>query len=255
MEEVLEIDTFWKEFTNKVSARNTSEHGKIFRGVANFEFELIPSIGRGTKKGTLGDVKALEKTMMDEFKRLSNSILESNTKTEFEWLFLAQHYGLPTRLLDWTTNPFVALFFAINDKNEKDGVVYMTKQHIQDNYELFDPYMADYLKGIKSVFQIQPHQGDVIFIRPRYTDTRYLNQKSVFSCHANPDTILDVKKLDIEIINIPYRFKQLLRDRLRIIGISESFLYPGLSGIASEVRNLHYKLIKDCKANYVYAEC
>ncbi len=85
-----------------------------FRGQPNYTFELKPSIFRE---------QYAEAEMYDEFIRRYPDYSYSH-KNVFEWLTLMQHYGLPTRLLDWSTNLLVAIFFAANEDQEEDGAVF-----------------------------------------------------------------------------------------------------------------------------------
>ena len=162
-----DLDQFWAEFMAESFASNGGGPEKIFRGVTDKGHELVASIGRSTDAGTHGEISTLERNLMEEFKRLSVPELTSLPTSEFEWLFLAQHYGLPTRLLDWSSNPLVALFFAVERKNDVDGAVYMVRRAVSDQYELFDFQTADYTiekkKESSSLFAIQPDQGTVVF--------------------------------------------------------------------------------------------
>jgi hypothetical protein len=177
---------------------------------------------------------------MREFKRLAAPVLPHPPRTEMEWLFLAQHYGLPTRLLDWSTNPLVALYFATECDDDKDGAVYIVAPAFHDDYENYDYKAADYTKEYKEsrngiiVTGSRDYLGEVVFLRPKYTDPRYLNQKSVFSCPKNPFQSLEIP--GIEKIQFKGYLKPELRNRLRTMGISSSYIYPGLGGIASEVK-------------------
>lgn len=232
------LDEFWREFFSlPYSSPGASD--LIFRGVTDSGHKLIPSIGRDTVENTYGDIESLECSILIEFKRLSVPLLENPPKTDFEWLFLAQHYGLPTRLLDWSSNPLVALFFAVEQDDHKDGAVYYLEHAVTDQYDRFDYKTANYIKDHISkpvgMLSIQAHQGEAIFLRPRYTDDRYINQKSVFSCPRDPFCSLGIS--NINSILIRGQWKSEIRARLRMLGISTSFIYPGLAGIASEIKS------------------
>ncbi|UTV26613.1 FRG domain-containing protein [Photobacterium atrarenae] len=252
------VDEFWVEYLSFVYKDKSGGPEYVFRGVTDQSYKLIPSLGRGIEDGVHGDISSVEHNLNEEFKRLSAPVLSSDDtpKTDFEWLFLAQHYGLPTRLLDWTSNPLVALFFAVEKDDETDGMVYATKQIITDQYEIFDPTTANYMKEKSqepiSIFALQSNQGSFIFIRPKYNDSRYLNQRSVFSCPANPFKPLELD--DVSLFKIKGYWKPELRRRLRTFGISTSFIYPGLAGIAQEVKSFVHTPIESGKMSVYTAK-
>lgn len=250
------LDQFWATFF----ALDDASAGKpemLYRGMTDSAFQLIPSIGRDTQAGTSGDINSLEDSLLKEFKRLTVPLLTQIPNSDFEWLFLAQHYGLPTRLLDWTTNPLVALFFASEGHDDKDGVIHYLPHMVSDQFDLFDFKTADYnnqaRKNPISVFAIQPSQSRVIFVRPRYTDERYINQKSVFSCPKDPFTPLEHP--DKNELIIKAEWKSQIRKRLYTMGMSTSFIYPGLAGVASDIKKLQFNPITEGRMQIVTVRC
>jgi len=243
-----ELEKFWEDFYSL-----TKEPRRIYRGMSDISFELIPSIGRKTEKGTQSNIEGLEESLLEEFKKISLSQLDIIPDNVFEWLFLAQHYGLPTRLLDWSLNPLVALYFAIFENDDKDGNLYSTQVPISNQYDLFNYKTADYTDEHKKtpigIFSMQPNQGNVIFIEPKYTDSRYVNQKSIFSCSRNPFEPLKLEKS--QELKINKELKSLLRDRLKIMGISHSYLFPNLDGICKEIKIGKFDPIANGKATHV----
>jgi hypothetical protein len=98
------------------------DDGHFFRGVRRNDYDLIPKIGRLTRPPTSGVrlspypiANVDEKKIFDRFKVAARPFLSIVPDNDWDWLALAQHHGLPTRLLDWTTNPLVGLYFAIGD--------------------------------------------------------------------------------------------------------------------------------------------
>lgn len=238
-----DFDTFWLDYSTRFLNTEASA-SLVFRGAADSEYDLKPSIGRTTEKHAKNGIETLERLIMDEFKRLAAAELDKKPETDWEWLFLAQHYGLPTRLLDWSTNPLVALYFAVAKHDDKDGLIYYTQASIQNRYELFDPQTADFINKtemspIKSV-------GNSLFVRPKYTDRRYLNQQSVFACSPNPFKPLNME--GIKTITFSKKLKPKLRRKLREQSISTSFIYPkddGLTSISIDAKNSQFDLIAD----------
>lgn len=100
----------------------------MFRGQGNIEWALLPSIARYASKIDGYDCVAdLEGHLLERFRQFGVPFRDFRTLPVIEQLVHAQHYGLPTRLLDWSTNPLKGLFFAVEDPSfdEVDGVVYV----------------------------------------------------------------------------------------------------------------------------------
>jgi hypothetical protein len=102
------------------SLRSQTAAGKPvwYRGQTKKNWKLVPSLARRTKTA-----KA-EATLIKAFKQNAVTFLASPPRTEWEWMFVMQHYRLPTRLLDWTESPLTALFFAVEQNPRHDGAVW-----------------------------------------------------------------------------------------------------------------------------------
>lgn len=205
-----------------------STHTRIYRGVPNKEFKLVPSLGRvevvdiaGTRPipgASLEERREqYEKKLLEEFKRRALPFLTVTPRYELEWLCLAQHYGVPTRLLDWTTNPLVALFFACDSLPDEWGAVYIRYQ----------------TKWLSAPHEVKPFKtpDEIWGIQPDHSDKRFVNQEGVFT--VQPDyrvAIEDGGKLVFD-----PKAKDHMKWQLAKFGIRASVIFPGLDGVAKDV--------------------
>ena len=109
-------DPVWLDFVEFVGLHN--DKFTYFRGLPNVEWALMPGVARSDKAPTAGFRPDVERRLFAEFKRMAQNFLSSSNFSDLDWLALAQHFGLPTRLLDWTENPLVAAWFAVSDERE-----------------------------------------------------------------------------------------------------------------------------------------
>jgi hypothetical protein len=199
-------------------------HTQIYRGVARSEYELIPALGRCKAKDDQSRL-IFEHRILEEFRIRAVRHLTHTPKNDFEWLFLAQHYGIPTRLLDWSTSPLVALYFACEKHLDKEGAVFLTDMSLWYSSDE-NPFAIDEIGGIQ----------------PQHNDVRYINQAGVFTVHPRPNEAMGLE--GVGVVRIWPKAKEMIKWQLRKMGIHTSFIFPGLESIACDILHEHDGLLQ-----------
>jgi len=210
---------------------------RLYRGMTNTAYPLIPSIGRGTK---IRNLPELERSTLNEFKSMAVAYLDRFPANDWEWLMLAQHHGLPTRLLDWTTNPLVALYFACaSNKNiDQAGIVYRRRGDTQ--------LRLDQLGQPKYTNPFEIDQ--VYFFFPPHVSPRIASQAGAFTISADPVTALpELPSGEFETndcVLVKAGAKQKILKRLSDLNINAATLFPGLDGVARHIKNENDNVFK-----------
>jgi hypothetical protein len=185
---------------------------------------------------------------------------KSQNYTIWDYLAIAQHHGLPTRLMDWTYSPFVALHFATADlsKFDIDGIIWLV-DYVELNKNLPTKFKNALKKEGSNVFTIQllsklskslrdfdssSEEEFALFFEPPSMDERIINQFALHSVISNPaiifDNILAKYPKNYRRIIIPSKLKWEIRDKLDQANITERVLFPGLDGLSTWLAR-HYK--------------
>lgn len=195
----------------------------FYRGQASEDFKLIPSIGRNCIEGKEEVLLQYERAIFEDFKRKYSMFTDVRPKNDMEFLFLAQHYGLPTRLLDWTYNPLIALYFACCSHNDKNGVVF---QSYPFSHKVYSPETNDILNF-----------DSFTYLVPNITDVRYKNQNGLFVLYPEPWKD-NFSHISIRFI-IPSGVKKNIIEKLHKIGINQSFIMPSLDSLCRDIVYIH----------------
>lgn len=188
----------------------------IYRGVSDSKYELIPSLGRiATLKGLAeSEQRDQELNLLETFKKLALPFFESPPVGQWELLAHAQHHGLPTRILDWSTNPFVALYFAVESGSEADAAMYTYTITNFTSTDGRDPLDLDY----------------PITVQLPHVTRRIAAQCGVFTISHDPYTAMEGPGIEKHVF--PGRLKREILNRIEGMGINRASLFPGLDGIA-----------------------
>jgi len=108
------VDPVWLDFLEFVALRN--DRWTFFRGLPCKEFKNVPGVARSDRAPASGWRPDIEQRLFQDFKAMAQTYESGLNFTDLDWLAVAQHFGLPTRLLDWTDNPLVAAWFAVADE-------------------------------------------------------------------------------------------------------------------------------------------
>ena len=225
-----------------------------FRGQSDDSWGLVPSVQRKDGMG-----KNYEQYISTNF-MIHTMRLNPNAPQRYDrasWLTLMQHYGLPTRLLDWSESPLVALYFALSsDENAKtDAAVWVLnpmKLNKKVGYgEYVPPISYDSLRGdLEGAFSDHDNvdyelQNRIIACHGVGCDLRMYVQQSDFTIHSTTERLDQILKLDESCdyfykIRIPQQIRKQLLAQLDAMGFHESSIYPDMEHIAKEQADSHF---------------
>lgn len=240
----INVDSFPK-FLAEIESISKTNDRLWFRGVSNKTHKLAPSIYRNDFS------PELEESFQTKFKSRALPFLKNRpVENYWEWLFIMQHHGVPTRLLDWSSSALVALGFAImfKSKSEEDAAVWCLNPLKLNEATRVILSPLDKIPDISTNTNAQASYKFDAAARAEYplaitgplNNERIAAQKGTFTLFPNSDkfnledkpeahkflTLLIIKKETIEI----------LKNQLYYLGMTESSIYPDLNNLALEIR-------------------
>jgi hypothetical protein len=218
-------------------------HRRFWRGHGDFNWALRPRVFRETHA---------EATLLLQF--MARGAQRTVNPPHFEdgigWMILGQHYGLPTRLLDWTRGPLTALYFAVEDrKAQTDGCVWAldigslnlltagASKVITPN----SPRVSKMVDAALGREVLEPIEK-VYAMGAREIDLRMLVQQAQFTIHSDEDDLRDLSTSQslLRRFVIPADSKRSLRRVLWTLGISRASLFPDLAALAIELSSTNF---------------
>ena len=217
-----------------------------YRGEENASLTLVPSIQRSQKR-----IDAVRYITNDFYIRARQILDNPPEKHNYaSWVSLMQHYGLPTRMLDWSQSPLVAVFFATETYKQTpdiDACVWVLAPGLLNEREGFGnciyPIDADttqemLLPAFKHAHHNPELKGKILACSSTENNLRMYAQHSNFTVHNSPDRLEDIcdENMLYKII-IPCERKEYFIESLRVFGITEGSIYPDLDHISSDLKD------------------
>ena len=209
----------------------------FFRGHQR-DWPLVPKLARVRRRDSVG---TLEERMLATFKREAIPYLDYDPQTDWDWLALAQHHGMPTRLLDWTRNPLAALWFAVQAPAPADVSHAVIWAYCPVEDEIIEDLDS------QSPFDVDSPR----LVEPRHVTPRISAQVSAFTVHAHDERTdgaiggfvpleLDSRlRGTLQKVLVPAAAFPTFRHQLDRCGVNSASLYPDIDGLARHVEWEH----------------
>jgi hypothetical protein len=210
----------------------------LFRGVTDsINHTLIPSIGRvDCSKFCHLSLEAYEKETFNRFKLRARAEIHPEPSNDWEWLAIAQHHGMPTRLLDWTSSPLIALYFATKPEANFDGTL---KELNPNGAALYVMHTCHYINITQDQdpFSVSGHG---IFYPPHITK-RISGQFGLFSIQPDPtlefqDGFYNNIGNHITKLEFDTETARLIQKQLYLLGIRHESVFPDLEGYTQDLK-------------------
>ena len=217
--------TSFRHYLDCIEAIEQKGHQiNLFRGQSDNAL-LLPSIARQFP-GL--DTSKIEAEMLEDLKRRSMLLIRDKPRTDWEWLVFAQHFGLKTRLLDWTSNPLMALWFACSNEYAMKNSSYVYALYVDDG-------MLVNLSENENPFE----NKRIKILRPTLNNERIIAQSGWFTAHRFSRTHQSFvplgvhRKLKTQIteIEIPAALKAAFLRKLSTFGVNSRTVYPDVTGL------------------------
>lgn len=200
-----ELLDHFKELRNSTSFR--------FRGHSQENWDLVPKAGRPPF------VDRNDQEIFRNWKRRAKGLIEVSHDSDMDLLTIAQHYGLATRLLDWSLNPLIATYFACSDNFDRNGQLFIYKSIVINSDQIKAPFDTD--------------NQSIRMIQPVGTNARLNNQLGYFTLHNPPN--LSLMNNDIYSIIIPSDLKQEIIFMLNQFGVNNLSIFPDIEGLTQHL--------------------
>jgi len=245
------------------SLRQSDDRPRWFRGSGRYSYALSPSLFRHPSITDTDELINLEGKILERFRQRCIPYMSQRMTENWEYLFLMQHFGVPTRLLDWTENPYMALFFALTTANL--GVRHGVEKYL-DNAAVWvlDPlhwnnkalsnytyrgaidiltYNDDKLKAYTPLIELGAMKEEPVAMFGTHNSPRIVAQRGVFTIFGRNIESMNSRYVTQEYpqdclikLKIPANKIKDLLDSIIAIGITDSVVFPDLDGLARETK-------------------
>lgn len=252
----MEIVSTMTDFLALVSGLTADGKPLWFRGVRNSAYDLEPSLYRHPTVKDANDLIELEWGLLSDFRHRAPPFSDRLPKEALEMLFLMQHYGVPTRLLDWSESPLVSLFFALENARQRGGGDHDASVWVLDPIAL-NSLAADQREGSDVIYGADSDELRAFLPRADPKNLKQILPSAMFGIHNSPRIVTQrgtfvifgkdttpmnrhVKITSTSIlrrIDIAKDAKGRVFSELFNMGMSDSAVYPDLDGLGRELRN------------------
>ena len=247
----------FSELLNQIEEFQAGTEVSWYRGCRSEQFKLIPTLFRHSTKKAIDALLELESTITTRFVQRSIPYISRALVDDWDKMFFMQHYGVPTRLLDWTENPLVAAYFALEENPKyktKNAALWLCDPIKWNRSALahisYAGGVLDQTSTIVANHRPGTDVGDMpstpVMMFGSYNSSRIVAQRGVFSLFGkSTDSIEDmyaaghyaqdcVKKIIIPAVKVDE-----IRGSLFRKGVTESVVFPELDGLAREIKRTY----------------